>query len=246
MFTINLWKHQNYHRAFDLDSKTWVDKFFMKSIPATIIYNIFFFRNALFSILLCMTFSNCKNRRNICKQSFEGDICSSLARMTMETLNGLNLYIQRSKVNGIHLLVADLISPSTKSCQCTRFDGRSLYFCAGIFSKRKYVVLKYFRHMTSQKYCDLLSKCVHRRDLVLGEIRSVTSTVLESCGVPSLSDIQHWAADLVTESGEAAVTSLWFPPLSWSSSDCKMQTDIVQTANIDSKYRYILLYNNRF
>ena len=31
------------------------------------------------------------------------------------------------------ILVADLISPSTKSCQCTRFDSWSWYFCTRIF-----------------------------------------------------------------------------------------------------------------
>ena len=35
------------------------------------------------------------------------------------------------------LLVADLISPSTKSCQCTCFDSRSWYFCMGFFLKKE-------------------------------------------------------------------------------------------------------------
>ena len=43
------------------------------------------------------------------------------------------------------------------------------------FKERRYVILKYFRHMKSQKYRNLPSKRVHLRDLVLGEIRSATS-----------------------------------------------------------------------
>ena len=39
--------------------------------------------------------------------------------------------------------------------------------------------MKYFRHMTSQKYRDLPSKRVHWHDLVLGQIRSATSRL---CG----------------------------------------------------------------
>ena len=45
------------------------------------------------------------------------------------------------------------------------------------FLKRKYVILKYFRQMTSQKYRALPSKRVQWQDLVLGEIRSATSRV---------------------------------------------------------------------
>ena len=32
------------------------------------------------------------------------------------------------------------------------------------FKERRYVILKYFRHIPSQQYLDLPSKCVHWRD----------------------------------------------------------------------------------
>ena len=50
----------------------------------------------------------------------------------------------------IHILVADLISPSTKSRQCTRFDNRSRYFllvtCLIYFKMTYRLSLKKFMH----------------------------------------------------------------------------------------------------
>ena len=73
------------------------------------------------------------------------------------------------------ILVADLISPSTKSRQYTRFDGRLRYSWL-------VTCLKYFQNDVSslkkihaQEYHDRQSKRAHWRDLVLGEIRSATS-----------------------------------------------------------------------
>ena len=48
-------------------------------------------------------------------------------------------------------------------------------FLRMIFKERIYVILKYFRHVTSQKYRDQPSNRVHWRDLLLTKIRSVTS-----------------------------------------------------------------------
>ena len=62
------------------------------------------------------------------------------------------------------------------------------------FFKRRYIILKYFRHVTSQKYRILPLKRVHWRDLVLGKIRLATSNyVVAFCSrAPFRSLIVRW------------------------------------------------------
>ena len=88
--------------------------------------------------------------------------------------NKQNLHVD--PLSFVPVLVADRISPSTKFRQSKRFDGRSWYFCAIIFKERRYPIWNISDTWNARNIAIYsMSKRVHWRDLVLGEIRSATS-----------------------------------------------------------------------
>ena len=77
------------------------------------------------------------------------------------------------------LLVADIISPSTKSRQCTHFEGRSRYFWL-------VMCLKYFKmnYLLSLKKIQRRNIRIYRRNASIGEIWYLARLgVLTSYGV---------------------------------------------------------------